>query len=184
MKTCVFALLFSMAAAVAMAQQAPTTMPDSVQVNAADVSTPDALIAALYNVISGNAGQKRNWPRFLGLFAPGARLVAHNPIKDGKFATRVLTPADYINLAGPRLEQGGFFEIEIARRSERFGNIMHVFTTYEGKQKPEDEKPFVRGINSIQLYNDGTRWYLLSVFWQPETPEHPLPAKYLQTVKE
>jgi hypothetical protein len=72
-----------------------------------------------------------------------------------------------------------FFEKEVARRTESFGNIAHVFSTYESRRKSDDAKPFARGINSIQLMNDGKRWWIVTVFWQGEGPGNPLPEKHL-----
>lgn len=79
---------------------------------------------------------------------------------------------------GDLLVELGFREREIARREELFGNIAHVFSTYEGVREGDPE-PFVRGINSIQLLNDGSRWWIVSVYWQAEGPVNPLPARYL-----
>jgi len=142
----------------------------------------DSIVAALYDVISGPAGQKRNWDRFRSLFVPGARLIptGRNP-QTGEVASRVRTPEEYITRSAPLLEQNGFFEREISRRTEKFGNIAHLFSTYESRHKAEDEKPFARGINSIQLMNDGKRWWVVTVFWQGEDDKTPLPAEYLRT---
>lgn len=76
--------------------------------------------------------------------------------------------------------QEGFFETEIARRTEEFGNIVHVWSTYEARHKADDSKPFMRGINSIQLINDGKRWWVMTIMWQAENPDSPLPEKYLK----
>jgi hypothetical protein len=143
-----------------------------------DVSSPDAILTALYDVISGPAGP-RDWNRFRSLFAPGARLIPTTRQPDGSFAPRVLTPEDYIARTTPVFEKNGFYEKEIARRTERFGNILHAFSTYEGRHAADDAQPFIRGINSIQLYFDGSRWWVVTVFWQPETPDSPLPKNYL-----
>jgi hypothetical protein len=141
----------------------------------------DSIVAALYDVISGPAGQKRNWDRFRSLFVPGARLIptGRNP-QTGEVASRVRTPEEYISRSAPLLEQNGFFEREISRRTEKFGNIAHLFSTYESRHKAEDEKPFARGINSIQLMNDGKRWWVVTIFWQGEDEKAPLPAEYLK----
>ena len=150
--------------------------------NPADVASPDAILAALYDVISGPAGQKRDWDRFRSLFTPGARLIPTGPrpgeAGDG-FGARVLTAEDYITRASTYLETNGFFEKEIARRTERFGNILHAFSTYESRHKADDPAPFSRGINSIQLFYDGKRWWVVTIFWQAETPETPIPKEYL-----
>jgi hypothetical protein len=144
-----------------------------------DVASVDAIIAALYDVISGPAGQRRDWNRFRSLFRPGARLMPTGRRPDGTFGQRVLTPDEYATQAGPRLEQDGFFEREIARKTERFGNIVHAFSTYDSRRTASDPQPFARGINSIQLWNDGTRWWVLTIFWEAERPDNPIPAQYL-----
>ena len=138
----------------------------------------DAIVAALYDVISGPAGQKRNWDRFRSLFVPGARLIPTGRRPTGEIVSRVRTPEEYIQ-GGAQLEQNGFFEKEVSRRVEKFGNIAHIFSTYEARRKAEDEKPFMRGINSIQLMNDGTRWWIVSIYWQAERPDSQIPAEYL-----
>jgi hypothetical protein len=142
------------------------------------VATPEALVAALYDVISGPKGQARDWERFRSLFAPGARMIPSGKRKDGTFGHRMLTPEDYIQSSGKVLVEEGFREREVSRVVERFGPLVHVFSTYEAF-RAEERKPFMRGINSLQLFHDGKRWWLLTVAWTPETPEQPLPAKYL-----
>ncbi|MEW5917174.1 MAG: hypothetical protein AB1762_12245, partial [Gemmatimonadota bacterium] len=79
----------------------------------------------------------------------------------------------------PSLERDGFFEVEIKRVSESYGNVMHLFSTYESRRKPDDAKPFARGINSFQLLKDGDRWWVVSIYWQGENAQFPIPAKYL-----
>ncbi|HZI46153.1 MAG TPA: hypothetical protein VFD75_00065 [Pyrinomonadaceae bacterium] len=163
--------------------QSPTasSTPQSPAADPKDVATMDSIIAALYDVISGPAGQKRNWDRFRSLFVPGARLIptGRNP-QTGEVGSRVRTPEEYITRSAPLLEQNGFFEREISRQTEKFGNIAHLFSTYESRHKAEDEKPFARGINSIQLMNDGKRWWVVTIFWQAEDDKTPLPAEYLR----
>ena len=144
-----------------------------------DVSSIDAIVAALYDVISGPAGQKRDWDRFHGLFAPGARLIPTGRRADGTQVMRMLTPDEYAANSGPMLERNGFFEREIGRRTEQFGGIAHVFSTYDSKRLATDSAPFARGINSIQLLNDGKRWWVVTIFWDSERPDNPLPARYL-----
>lgn len=175
-------------AAAPLAAQAPTTPPagpvtkDAPSYPAArpaDVASVDAIVAALYDVISGPAGQKRDWDRFYSLFRPGARLIPTGRRQDGAYGMRVLTPEEYVAGGGSRLEQNGFFEREIARRTERFGNVVHAFSTYESRHAASDAQPFARGINSIQLWNDGTRWYVVTIFWEAERPDSPIPPQYL-----
>ncbi len=184
-------LFFSAAATAQETKPAPASTPAPqpninkselpvYEANPADVSSMDAIIKALYDVISGEAGKKRDWNRFRSLFYAGARMIptGKNP-KTGKGGGRVSTLDEYIEGSSPFMEKQGFFEREIARRTETFRTITHVFSTYESKHKQTDEKPFARGVNSIQLLNDGKRWWILTVAWSAESPDEPLPEKYL-----
>jgi hypothetical protein len=179
------ALLLALPAA-SVAQQPPTTPPAAQPAPPAppaarpeDVSSVDAIVKALYASISGAAGEKRDWNRFHSLFYPGARLIPSGPRQGGGFGARVITPAEYVERSGAMLERDGFYEQEIKRVTEQFGNVVHTFSTYESRRALSDPTPFMRGINSIQLFNDGTRWWVLSIFWQQESPTQPIPAKYL-----
>jgi hypothetical protein len=114
----------------------------------------DSTIAAPYDVISGPAG-KHNWDRFRSLFAPGACLIANGVRPTGEVVSRVMTVEDYAQRNGPFFEKNGFFEQEAARSTETFANIACAFSSYESRHEKEDAKPFQRGINSIQLMNEG-----------------------------
>ncbi|MBC7848677.1 MAG: hypothetical protein H7Y31_03020 [Chitinophagaceae bacterium] len=152
---------------------------DSIPAVAADVNSLDGIIAAVYDVISGAAGEKRNWDRMRTLFIAEASLISTGTRPDGSGAKRVLSVEDYIRGSGPMLERDGFFEKEIGRTTERYGNIVHVFSTYASTRTAADAKPFMRGINSFQCWFDGKRWWVISIFWEAETPKNPIPPKYL-----
>lgn len=161
-------------------QPTPSPVPSPPAANPADVSSIDAIVAAVYDVISGPAGKKRDWDRMRSLFVPGARLIPTGPRQAGGYGSRVLTPEDYVARGNEIFEKEGFFEKETARRTETFGNIAHIFSTYEARHNADDPKPFVRGINSMQLMNDGKRWWIVTIFWQAEDAKNPLPEKYLK----
>ncbi len=148
--------------------------------NPEDVASIDAILSAVYDVISGPAGEKRDWDRMRSLFIDGARLIPTGRRPDGTGGHVVWTIEDYISRAGPQLENGGFFEIEIGRTIDRYGNIAQVFSSYEARRTAEDAEPFMRGINSIQLWNDGNRWWVVTIFWESETPDNQIPDKYLK----
>ncbi|MCH7905255.1 MAG: nuclear transport factor 2 family protein [Armatimonadetes bacterium] len=152
--------------------------PESATI-AQDHSTPNAVVLGLYNVISGPAGKKRDPEQFRALFHESAKMVSVAGAQDGKVRYNVFTIEDYIERNFPFLENRGFFEMEVKNVTEEYGNVAHVFSTYESRWKKEDEEPFARGINSIQLMNDGERWWIMSIVWQSETPDIQLPAKYL-----
>lgn len=156
------------------------TARDSIAPDPKDVGSMSGILSALYDVISGPAGQKRNWDRMRTLFIPEARLIPTGKRADGSSGKKVMSLEDYINSSGPVLEKMGFFESEIHRSVDEFGGVVQVFSTYESRKTKEDAKPFMRGINSIQLWNDGKRWWVVTIFWQNETPELPIPEEYLK----
>jgi len=138
-----------------------------------DVKSLDSILVAIYDVISGPAGD-RDWNRFRSLFAPEARLTSAQKNKDGSIFLENVE--GYVQGAGDYFKTHGFYEKSVVNRVDKFGNIAQVFSSYESRNAP-NEKPFARGINSIQLFNDGTRWWVLSILWDEETPANPLPPE-------
>ena len=173
------ALAFASLAFIAGAGAQPAAHPPA----AADVSSMEAILRSLYDVISGPAGQKRDWDRFRSLFYDGARLIPATRTADGQARARVLDVEGYVTRASGNVSQQGFYEKEIARRVDQFGSIAQVFSTYESRHAADDAKPFARGINSIQLYFDGSRYWIVTILWDAERADNPLPARYLETVK-
>jgi hypothetical protein len=161
---------------VTPSQLAATQLHDA---KPADIASPDAILAAACEVISGPAGQERDWDRMRSLFYPGAQLIRTAVKMEGGLSATFLTTQDYIDRAGSYFKTNSFFEHEIARRSERWGSIMQVFSTYESRHDPKDPAPFARGINSFQLFFDGTRWWIMTIYWAEETPQTPLPPEFL-----
>ncbi len=155
-----------------LASQVPPSKP-------ADVDSIDHLMAAIYNVISGPPGE-RDWNRFRSLFAPGARLTStarpSNSAATDPVPVRLFTADEYVNLAGKYFLTNGFFESAIVNKVQRFGNIAEVFSSYESRHTAADAKPFTRGINSMQLFYDGKRWWVLSILWDEESASNPLPS--------
>ena len=183
------ALMFAAAPAAAQERKpAAAAQPQALPVDPfslmpaprpADVASVDAIVKALYEVISGDAGVERDWDRMRSLFYPGARLIpTGKSSKTGKITARVISPEEYIKGNEAFLEGQGFHEREIHRHTDAFGNIVQVFSSYEARHKLSEEKPFLRGINSIQLFNDGKRWWVMTIAWSPETSDAPLPAGY------
>jgi hypothetical protein len=150
-----------------------------------DVASIDTIIRASYDGISGPAGQQRDWDRERSLFYPGARLIPTAKDagrRDRNLAPQMLDIEAYIARVQPYFETTGFYEKEMARRTEQFGCIAHVWSTYESRHDENDREPFMRGINSIQLFNDGARWWIVTIYWQHESASHPLPNKYLEAL--
>lgn len=144
-----------------------------------DTQNLDDIIRALYQTISGPAGAARQWDRMRSLFMPGAHLVRTSVTADGQPQASVMDVETYIRTTADYFRQEGFYEAEIARRTDLFGNIAQVFSTYEARHDPGEDNPFKRGINSIQLFNDGSRWWVVNILWDNEQEDYPMPAEYL-----
>lgn len=143
------------------------------------VQTIDSTIKTLYAVISGEKGEARDWELFKYLFHKDAKLIPSGNNRQGDVNANFMTADEYIKASGEWLITNGFFEKEIGRKTDQFGNIAQVFSTYESFRSEKDKAPFMRGINSIQLLHDGSRWWILNVFWQSETEKQPIPKKYI-----
>ena len=148
-------------------------------IDSTSVLTLDSTIKTLYTVISGEKGEKRNWAQFKYLFKPDAKLIPSGFDKAENYRVRYMSPDNYIESSGKWLVENGFFEKEIYRKVDTFGNITQVFSTYESFNSEADDKPFMRGINSIQLLNDGERWWVINIYWAQESEAHSIPTKYL-----
>lgn len=154
----------------------PTAAPATA--NPADVASIDALCQALYASISGPAGQVRDWNRVRSLFHRHHKMLPLVRGRNGMQAV-ALTVDDYVQRSGPMLERDGFFEQEIARQVLQFGDLAHVWSTYEARRALADAAPFLRGINSIQLVREGGRWWVLQIAWEQETDVGPIPPAFL-----
>ncbi|SEB93276.1 hypothetical protein [Terriglobus roseus] len=160
---------------------APTPAPGAIashpewpKANPDDVKSPQAIIAAVSDAISGEAGTPRDWQRVRSLFVPVAgRMVVTRVPKTGPSDVTVLSLDDYEKRAGGRT----FYERPIAYDVQSFGRTTHVYESYGIRHKATDAEPYVRGVNSFELLFDGTRYYILQIFWDTERPDNPLPAK-------
>lgn len=152
----------------------PTAKPE-------DVSSVDGIVSAVYSVISGPKGQARDWNRMRSLFLPSARLIPAraNPQSPAHTDAVILSIDDYIVRSSGTMMTNGFFERSIHNDVAQFGNIVHVWSTYESRHNADDPAPFARGINSIQLLKDGDRYWVIGIVWDSETPTKPIPEKYL-----
>ena len=187
MKNLIAAALMLMAAPAAAQPQAAPAQPrpspfvlvteGAVPANPDDVSSIDAIMRAVYGVISGPAGQRRDWNRMRSLFTANARLMPYGPS-----GLRSGSVEDYITSSGPLLERDGFFEREVHRVVEQYGDIAHIFSTYEARREANGPV-FMRGINSFQLVRHAGRWWVVSIMWQAETPQNQVPGRYLGNLR-
>jgi len=178
------ALLLAVSTSVA-AQTAPSPAPKldvkTIPPRPDDVATIDGMVKAYYEVVSGPKGQPRDWARDRTLYIKDIRFVPVDVAKDGTIAPRIVDHQTFAE-ASASLEKEGFFEDEIFRVTERFGPIAHVWSTYESR-RTKDGPVIQRGINSIELFWDGKRWWIANAIWTDETPQSPIPKQYLPGAK-
>ena len=153
--------------AAELAAKVPAPKPD-------DVKSVDAIVAAAYAAISGPAGA-RDWDRFRSLFLPEARFTSVGKGQDGATVISSWSVDDFVRDAGAVFAKEGFYENGIVNKPDTYGGMTQVLSSYESRHAP-GEKPFARGVNSFQVVNDGKRYWILSIFWDSERPDNPLPA--------
>jgi len=148
-----------------------------------DVESVDAIINALYTIISGPAGPK-DWDRERHILHPTARMMRGLP--PGSPAAAPPTPGlcvfsseQFIESVKPRLMVEDFYEYETGREVFRFGRWVHVVSAYASTRAP-GQPPFARGINGIQLWFDGGRWWVMGVIWDWAGDENKIPAHLLE----
>lgn len=139
-----------------------------------DVKSLDAIMHAAYDVISGPAGP-RDWNRFRSIFLPQARFTQVGKGPDGATFVISWSVDEFIRDAGAVFAKEPFYENAIVNLPQSYGNMTQVLSSYESHRSPGD-KPFDRGVNSFQVLNDGKRWWVVSIFWDSERPDNPLPA--------
>jgi hypothetical protein len=162
----------------AMSQTDTSSPPPAAAV---DVRSMDAIMHAYYDVISGPAGN-RDWNRFYSLFMPGGRVIqTSRAAPDSPPGTVVMTPQEFAHKLGPYFAKNSFYEKEISHSVDTFGAITQRFSTYAILHAASDAKPSVRGIYSAQLFNDGKRWYLVTMYWDNEYPGNAIPSRYLSS---
>ena len=144
-----------------------------------NVATVNSVVNSLYHSVSGEIEEERDWKLFKLLFHPDAKLITAGKNNEREFQVKSMGTGDYVKTTGKWMVSNGFIEKEISRKSEVFGRMAHVFSTYEAYNSEADLEPNLRGINSIQLVNDGERWWILNLYWTQENWMYPIPSKYL-----
>ena len=166
-----------------VAQERAHVQVETVAPRSEDVATIDGVINAFYEVISGPAGQPRQWSRDRTLYIPDMRFVSIQKKKDGTIEARPISHQEFVDRSDASLVKNGFYESEIHRETQQFGQIAHVFSTYESRIKP-DGPVIARGINSLELFNDGKRWWVLSAQWDEEREGLKIPEKWLGKIDD
>lgn len=148
-----------------------------VEAKPEDVGSLDGIIKAFYDVVSGGVGVPRQWSRDKTLYIPEVRFVAMSE-RNGKIIADVMTHQEYAEGGNDFLVKEGFVEKEIKRVTQRFGNVAQILSIYEFSTSGE-RKIKGRGINTINLFFDGKRWWISAVAWDEERPNNPIPKEFL-----
>jgi hypothetical protein len=149
----------------------------AIEARTEDVSTIEGIVTASYETISGGVGVPRQWGRDRTLFDPNSRSVSvHVDAKTGAIKATSMTEQDFADQSDASLVKGGFTERELKHVIKRFGNVATVLSSYEGSASG---KVIERGVNIFQLYFDGKRWWILSMVWDEERPDNPIPKELL-----
>jgi hypothetical protein len=157
--------------------------PGSRQAVSPDGASVDAIIKALYESVSHGEDAQPDWKRMRDIFLQVGMLIPPKPARDDIFTVLDVDQYEertkkWMADAKSKGQPTSFFETEVARKSDCFGNVCQIFSTYASRHAPGDEKPFMRGINSIQLVKDAQRWWVASVAWDTERPDNPIPPQY------
>jgi hypothetical protein len=150
----------------------------AISPRAEDVSSLEGIMKAFYEVISGPVGEPRQWSRDRTLYIPGVHFVSMSVNAKGEPMVRVTDHQQFVDSTDAELAAKGFFEWEIHREMKRFGNIAHIFSTYESRIT-KDGPVIARGVNSIELFWDGKRWWIAGAIWDEERKDNPLPKDFL-----
>jgi hypothetical protein len=162
----------------ALRAQQPHVEVATIAASPEDVGSLDGIMKAFYDVVSAPAGEPRQWSRDRTLYIPDIRFISVSVRKDGKVHASSMTHQQFVDGSNTAMVKQGFFETELHRVTRSFGNVTHVFSTYEMRLKQAG--PVIgRGVNSIQLYNDGSRWWIASVAWDDEREGNPIPKELL-----
>lgn len=145
-----------------------------------DCSQPATVFARLYDLISGPADEERDWEEVKGLFHPSALLHSELTLPDGSHQSGTWTVDDFCDAAAEEYRREGFWECEIACRSECFGNIAQVWSTYESRMRDPDSDPVGRGINAVHLLRRNGTWRISSLIFQLERGTDGIPERYVE----
>lgn len=142
-----------------------------------DVTSIDGIIKASYEVVSGDIGEKRQWKRDLSLHNSNALYCFPTVDSEGKIKQTVMPVSDFHKLTDDMVLTTPFYENEINREVQIFGNIAHVWSTYETRLV-KNGPVARRGINSIQLYFDKKRWWIISWTFDKESESQKIPPTF------
>ena len=150
-----------------------------IEARSADVDTLDGIVKAYHETGSSPSGQPRQWARDRTLFIPGIRIVIIADDQSGKRLLRQFTHEQYVDFAERNGGNASFYEREVHRITYRYGDWAHIISTSEARRKP-DGPVIGHGIDMLELFWDGKRWWIANNTITTERANAPLPKEFLR----
>ena len=144
----------------------------------ANVHTIDSIVSSIYQVVSGAKGEARDWALHKTIFHPEGQIISNYVNEKGEYQVLFLSVDEYMEKYKDYFKNMNLYEKDSNRVIEINNNMAHVFSTFESYKSPHDSIPYKIGTASIQLYNDGNRWYVLNMYYKNETKKDKVPKKY------
>ena len=140
-----------------------------------DTKNLGAVIDAFYAVLCGPAGP-RDWSVHEQIFAADAQLIRTGVDEDGKPWSKRMNPAEYRENVTLFLSKAPFYEVELERRVDLFGDIAQIWSSYEMRRALDSPEIERRGVNFIQALRgaDGN-WKVVAAIWANEREGLTLP---------
>jgi len=152
-----------------------TLTPDYTE----DTKSPESLMLAALDVISGPKDEPREWERFRNLFLPSAQLGITGKGPNGESRHRMFGLEDFIKNNGPSYARTGFFETELGHKLEKWNGIASAMQAY--KWTIPDTDQMQRGVNNYQFIQGEGRWYITNLIFTNETEQNPIPETYIKS---
>lgn len=146
---------------------------------AANVNSIDSIVTSIYEIVSGEEGEERDWELHRTIFHPEAKIISNYVDEQGEYQILFNDVEGYVDTFRDYFKNNDLYEVDVNREIEEFGNMAHVLSTFESYNTPEESTPYKQGLASIQLYNDGERWWVLSMYYKNENDQEKIPSKYL-----
>ncbi len=129
-----------------------------------DVASLDDVISTTYTAISGPPGGQ-DWEAWRTLFHPAGRLVRTRADEAGRPIAFPFPVEEFEANGRNILADISIYEVEKRREVIRFGNIAQVFSSYDIFSDAKHDRFVKSGLNMIQLYHDGQRWWIMHALW-------------------
>lgn len=135
--------------------------------------TPERAVSALWAALSHAPGASADIVALRRLLHEDA-VVFGAQSRDGAPHLRRTLAEDFL-AANARVSGKGFHECEVSRSLQVYDRFAVAYSVVESRADKTAAHPDFVGVNSVQLYRDGSQWKLLSLYYHVETQGSPVP---------